>query len=162
MTDEPIKCGDPTMPKRFGSSLLNIRGHFAGLAAAGSAIIPQSVRQMQARERAEAQLAAIMPAADHAAVSGWIHQQHRGKTHLAKVMRGNAYLIVVELAKCGVPTDDLTYYALRQVLDLLGTETDVDTVLAAAQAYGAIHTAGAGPATGGIARAARQAFRYGY
>lgn len=152
------------MPKPFGRHL-GITGAqaLAGLTAAGAALVPHAVRELQAREQAETQLKAILPPADHAVVAGWIDERYDGKTHLAKILRGNGYIIAVELAKCGVPSDDVTLYALQQVVELCsGSETRADTIQATAQAYCAIHTAGAGPATGGIARVVRNAFRYGY
>lgn len=151
------------MPKLFGSSLRNLCTPFAGLGTAGNAIIATANRELIARQAAEAQLKAILSPADHAVIAGWIDQRYDGKTHLAKILRGNAYLIAGELAKCGVPADDVTMYALQQVVDLCsGIETNADNVRDTAQAYSAIHTAGAGPATGGIARVVRQSFGHGY
>ncbi|WBQ03006.1 hypothetical protein [Kribbella sp. CA-293567] len=147
------------MPKRFSSSLSNL---FAGLATSGNSMIARANQELIAREAAEAQLEAILATADHAVIAHWINRRYDSKTHLAKMLRGNAYIIAVELAKHGVPAEHVTLYALQQVIELCtGHETNAASVEATARAYCAIHTAGAGPATGGIARAVRLAFDYG-
>jgi hypothetical protein len=104
-------------------------------------------------------LSKILGDRDYLELNNWICATTSGPGRAARELRHAKNHAAVELAKCGVPVADMELYAIRQIIDTAADDPRCDNVQRVATAYAAIHTAGAGAATGGILRVVRDTLR---